>query len=133
MRGYVLYVEDDDFSRRTYADALRKAGLIVQEERSTSHALDVLSGGLPAVILLNLEMPASRISGIEMLVRLRNVPEWALIPVVVLSGLGDVVNPDIMARLNVSTVLSKTLRGDEVARLIGNLLQRQDGETRKTV
>ena len=84
MRGYVLFVEDDDFIRQTYAEDLRKAGLIVQEETSTSHALDVLSRGLPGVILLNLEMPANHISGIEMLVRLRNVPEWAHIPVVVM-------------------------------------------------
>ena len=130
MRGYVLFVEDDDFIRQTYAEDLRKAGLIVQEETSTSHALDVLSSGLPGVILLNLEMPANRISGIEMLVRLRNVPEWAHIPVVVLSKLSDVVNPDVMARLNVSTVLSKTLRSDEVVRLIGDVLQREGGELR---
>jgi CheY-like chemotaxis protein len=130
MRGYVLFVEDDDFIRQTYAEDLRKAGLIVQEERSTSHALDVLSRGLPGVILLNLEMPANRISGIEMLVRLRNVPEWVHIPVVVLSKLSDVVNPDVMARLNVSTVLSKTLRSDEVVRLIGDILQREGREMR---
>jgi CheY-like chemotaxis protein len=128
MRGYVLFVEDDDFIRQTYAEDLRKAGLIVQEERSTSHALDVLSRGLPGVILLNLEMPANHVSGIEMLVRLRNVPEWAHIPVVVLSKLSDVVNPDVMARLNVSTVLSKTLRSDEVVRLIADILQREGGE-----
>ena len=124
MRGYVLFVEDDDFIRQMYAEDLRKAGLIVQEERSTSGALDVLSRGLPGVVLLNLEMPANRISGIEMLVRLRNVPEWAHIPVVVLSKLSDVVNPDVMARLNVSMVLSKTLRSDELVRLIGDILQR---------
>jgi CheY-like chemotaxis protein len=74
-------------------------------------------------------MPAGLMSGIELLVRLRTVPEWARIPVVVLSALGDFVNPDIMARLNVSNVLSKTdIRHDDLVRLIGDILQRQGSE-----
>jgi CheY-like chemotaxis protein len=134
MRGHVLYVEDDDLVRHLYADALRKAGLIVEEERFAGHALDVLTRRLPDVILLDLGMPAGLMSGIEMLVRLRDVPEWAQIPVVVFSGLSDVVNPDIMARLHVSTVLSKTaIRGDELAQLIGAILQQQGGESGRAV
>jgi CheY-like chemotaxis protein len=126
MPGHVLYVEDDDAVRHLYADALREAGLIVHEERFAGHALDTLTRRLPDVILLDLGMPAGLMSGIEMLVRMRDVPEWAQIPVVVFSGLSDVVNPDIMARLNVSNVLSKTsLHGDELALLIGAILQRR--------
>jgi DNA-binding response OmpR family regulator len=129
MRGHVLYVEDDDTVRHLYADALREAGLVVHEERFAGHALDTLTRRLPDVILLDLGMPAGLMSGIEMLLRLRDVPEWAQIPVVVLSGLSDVVNPDIMARLNVSNILSKTaIQGDELARLIGTILRRQSGE-----
>jgi CheY-like chemotaxis protein len=130
MRGHVLYVEDDDAVRNLYADALREAGLIVHEERFAGQALDTLTRRLPDVILLDLGMPAGLMSGIEMLLRLRDVPEWAQIPVIVFSGLSDVVNPDIMARLNVSNVLSKTAtQGEELAQLIGAiLLRRQGGE-----
>jgi CheY-like chemotaxis protein len=108
--------------------------LIVEEERFAAHALDVLTRRLPDVILLDLGMPAGLMSGIEMLVRMRDVPEWAQIPVVVFSGLSDVVNPDIMARLNVSNVLSKTeVRGDELARLIGAICERQAGKSGREV
>jgi len=130
VRGHVLYVEDDDRIRYLYADALREAGLIVHEERFAAHALDVLTRSRPDLILLDLGMPAGLMSGIEMLARLRAVPEWARIPVVVFSALGDLVNPDIMARLNVSNVLSKTgIYGDDLVRLIGDILQRQGGES----
>ena len=130
VRGHVLYVEDDDRIRYLYADALRKAGLIVQEERFAADALDVLTRSRPDLILLDVGMPAGLMSGIEMLVRLRAVPEWARIPVVVFSALGDLLNPDIMVRLNVSNVLSKTgIRGDALVRLIGDILQRQGGES----
>ena len=129
VRGHVLYVEDDDRIRYLYAEALRKAGLIVQEERFAADAFDVLTSSRPDLILLDLGMPAGLMSGIEMLVRLRAVPQWARIPVVVLSALGDFVNPDIMARLNVSNVLSKTdAHGDDLVRLIGDILQRQGGK-----
>jgi CheY-like chemotaxis protein len=125
VRGHVLYVEDDDVIRELYAEELRSTGLIVEEERFAGNALDVLKHRRPDVILLDLGMPPGHMSGIEMLARLRDVPEWAQIPVVVLSGLSDVVNPDIMKRLNVSSVLSKTaVTGDELARLIGAVLQR---------
>ena len=130
VRGHVLYVEDDDGIRYLYADALRKAGLFVQEERFAADAFDVLTSSRPDLILLDLGMPAGLMSGIEMLVRLRAVPQLARIPVVVFSALGDLVNPDIMARLNVSNVLSKTgIRGDDLARLIVDILQRQGGES----
>jgi CheY-like chemotaxis protein len=124
VHGHVLYVEDDDVVRELYAEALRDAGLVVEEQRFAGNALDVLKRRIPDVILLDLGMPAGLMSGIEMLVRMREVPEWAQIPVVVFSGLSDVVNPDIMKRLNVSNVLSKTaVPGDELARLIGAILQ----------
>jgi CheY-like chemotaxis protein len=130
VRGHVLYVEDDDPIRYLYADALRRAGLIVQEQKFAADALDALMRSRPDLILLDLGMPAGLMSGIEMLVRLRTVPEWARIPVVVLSALGDLVNPDIMVRLNVSNVLSKSdIRHDELVRLIGDILQRQGGES----
>jgi CheY-like chemotaxis protein len=130
VRGQVLYVEDDDCIRYLYADALRSAGLIVQEERFAADAFDVLTSSRPDLILLDLGMPAGLMSGIEMLVRLRAVPQWTRIPVVVLSALGDLVNPDVMARLNVSNVLSKTsMHGDDLVRLIGDILQRQGGKS----
>ena len=130
VRGHVLYVEDDDPTRYLYADALRKAGLIVQEQKFAADALDALTRARPDLILLDLGMPAGLMSGIELLVRLRTVPEWARVPVVVLSALGDLVNPDIMGRLNVSNVLSKTdIRRDDLVRLIGDILQRQGSES----
>jgi CheY-like chemotaxis protein len=134
MVGHVLFVEDDDFIRELYADTLRRAGLIVHEERSAREALTGLKRRVPDLILLDLGMPAGFMSGIEMLVRIRDIPQWAHIPVVVLSGLSDVVNPDVMARLNVSTIVSKTaIHGDELARLIGEILQRQNRGTGKVV
>jgi hypothetical protein len=68
-------------------------------------------------------------SGIDMLVQVRDTPELAEIPVVVLSGLTDVINPDVMTHLNVSSVLSKaTTSGDEVVGVVNDILQGDVGE-----
>jgi CheY-like chemotaxis protein len=129
VHGHVLYVEDDDVIRELYAEALRGAGLTVREERCAERALERLACALPDVILLDLGMPTGLMSGMEMLARLRNVAAWARIPVVVLSAFGDVVNPDIMARLNVSNVLSKTgVHGEELARLVGDIVERRSND-----
>jgi CheY-like chemotaxis protein len=134
LRAHVLYIEDDDVIRQLYGDCLREAGLTVQEERSADHALEILGRVHPDVILLDLGMPAGHMSGIEMLARLRDVPDLARIPVVVLSGFVDVVNPDIMARLSVSHVLSKTaVHGSELVRVIADLVQRQGRESDRAV
>jgi CheY-like chemotaxis protein len=123
---HVLYIEDDDVIRQLYGDYLREAGLTVQEERSAERAFEMLAHVCPDVVLLDLGMPPGQMSGVEMLARLREMPDLARIPVVVFSAFGDVINPDIMARLSVSHVLSKTaVHGNELARLIVDLVERQ--------
>lgn len=118
----VLFIEDDDAVRETFATLLREASLTVSEEKFAEDGLRALTRGRPDVILLDLGMPVGHMSGIEMLARLRQVPQWVRIPVVVFSGFGDTVNPDVMARLNVSYLLSKAgVRGNELARLLRDL------------
>jgi CheY-like chemotaxis protein len=134
MRGHVLYIEDDDAIRELFSEVLRGTGLTVDEQPLVEGALETLVRALPDVILLDLGMPDGRMSGIEMLMRLREVVEWASIPVVVFSGFGDVVNPDIMARLNVTHVLAKTaVSGDEVAHLLIEIVQRRASESGEPV
>jgi CheY-like chemotaxis protein len=134
MAGRVLYIEDDDAIRELFSETLQESGLTVVEAPLAEHALEALACAVPDVILLDLGMPDGSMSGIEMLVRLRDVKEWARIPVVVLSGFGDVVNPDIMARLNVAHVLSKTaISGDELAHLIVGIVQRRASESGEPV
>jgi CheY-like chemotaxis protein len=78
----------------------------------------------PNIILLDVGMPPGEISGIEVLARLREDHRWKSLPVVVLSGFGDHLNPDIMARLGVRTVLTKAeVTGSDVARSIDQALK----------
>jgi CheY-like chemotaxis protein len=123
MGRTVLYVEDDDAIRWLFAEALREAGFIVKEEKFAGHALKTLTRYRPDLILLDLGMPPGLMNGIDMLMRLRAIPDWLEIPVVVLSGLTDVVNHDVMANLNVANVLSKgTICGEELVRVVTDVV-----------
>jgi CheY-like chemotaxis protein len=119
----ILYVEDDDPLREVTASELRSAGLSVVEERRASSALKSIAEHHPDLVLLDLGMPHGDISGVDMLARLREEQRWRDLPVVVLSGFGDVINDDVMARLGVRAVLTKTdVTGAEVARQIERIL-----------
>jgi CheY-like chemotaxis protein len=122
----VLYVEDDDNLREIYVDALQDAGFAVRERKLAEEVLDDLAQGTPDVILLDLGMPPGEMSGIELLARVRQDPTWARIPVVVLSGFADIVNPDLLGRLGVSHVFTKTLvRATEVVAVITEIIESQ--------
>lgn len=105
----VLLVEDDDAARSLFEDALRMAGFSVRSVSQAADAFDALRREIPDVILLDLGMPHGTLQGMEMLAQLREIADWRDIPVVILSGFGEVVNRDVTRRLGVSAILGKPL------------------------
>jgi CheY-like chemotaxis protein len=109
-RGWsILLVEDDDVLRALFAEVLDQAGFVVMGVRLAEEALQTLPAQSPDLIVLDLGMPTGTLQGVELLARLREVDRWRNLPVLVLSGYGDVVNPDVMARLRAAAVLTKPL------------------------
>jgi DNA-binding response OmpR family regulator len=106
-------VEDEDLIREWIADGLRTAGYAVRTVAMAEQALPLLRANGVDLIVLDLGMPAGTMQGMELLARLRESDEWKRLPVVILSGYGDLVNRDITDRLGVSAVLSKPLRDIE--------------------
>jgi len=87
-------------------------------------AFESLERRVPDVILLDVGMPLGEIDGGKVLARLREDPRGKRLPVLVLSGFGDHLNPDIMARLGVQVVLMKAeVTGSDVARRIDQALR----------
>lgn len=115
MAPKVLIVEDEPDVRTMLEDALRLDGLSVRAVSRASDTFRALSDAAPDVIVLDLSMPPGTLQGMELLARLRESQGWRDIPVIILSGFGDVVNPDVTRRLGVAAVLAKPLA--EVAEL----------------
>ena len=81
----VLLVEDDPDSREALEALLEMSGRLVRSASNGREAIEQLEKGMrPAVILLDLMMPV--MNGWEFLEHRARRPEWAAIPVVVLSA-----------------------------------------------
>lgn len=80
----VLLVDDDDLQRKIIAKILEGQPYQLLFATSGAEALNVLRTTTPEVILMDVQMPD--IDGIEMTQRLKAVPEFATVPVVMITG-----------------------------------------------
>jgi len=84
-RTSVALVVDDDRSVRMVVErVLSRQGWEVREAENGLSGLESLSESVPDVILLDLAMP--EMDGFEFVARLRGRPEWAQVPVVVVTS-----------------------------------------------
>jgi CheY-like chemotaxis protein len=83
----VLIVEDDHVLSLVLKGRLEKEGVEVKQAFNGKEALDYLRTDTPDLILLDLIMP--QMSGFEFLESIRSDPQYSLIPVVVISNLGQ--------------------------------------------
>jgi CheY-like chemotaxis protein len=118
----ILVVEDDRFLRRACEASLQQRGFIVKTAIDGEVGLQMAKDSSPDLVLLDLLMP--KVSGIEVLTRLRADPATAAIPVVILSNSSREEDKAHAARLGavgyyVKANLSLRALGDEVARLVG--------------
>ena len=105
----VLIVEDEDNLRSLFVSSVTDAGYAVSDVRLAADALDIIRKKAPDLILLDAVMPAGQMSGMELLARLRENEAWANLPVIIVSGIGDLINRDAATRLGVKAVLAKPI------------------------
>ena len=108
-RPLVLIVEDEPVIRSLLSGALNEAELDVVTVDMAQHALAAVNANHPDLVLLDLGMPRGTMQGMDFLVLLRETDDWKALPVLILSGYGDIVNRDVTARLGVRAVLSKPI------------------------
>ena len=87
MNVKILIIEDDKFLSLILKGRLEKEGFKVFQAFDGNEALEILTKDIPDMILLDLIMP--NMSGFEFLEVLRSDPQYASIPVVVVSNLGQ--------------------------------------------
>jgi DNA-binding response OmpR family regulator len=83
----VLLIEDDELAADMYRLALVAAGRVVVIGRDGEEGLRLASDVHPDFIVLDLRLP--KLSGLEVLSRLRGNPKTSDIPVIILSNVGD--------------------------------------------
>lgn len=85
--NHVLVVEDEDFLVRALKDNLISEGHTVAVAMDGEAVFDELKKKKPSIILLDLLLPKK--NGFDVLKEIRQSPEWQLIPVIILSNLGE--------------------------------------------
>lgn len=115
----ILVVEDDGDLRELITWMLVRAGYRVAEAADGVEALALLEGdsGFPDLVLLDLMMP--RLSGIELLQRLRARSATKTLPVVVVSAIADRAVPP-----GAHAYLQKPVSRDELLEAVHEALQR---------
>ena len=130
----ILVVDDEAAFRHMMSTAIRKQGLTVREADSGEGALELMRTELPDLVFLDLRLaPASAhvelLDGIETLRAIRN--EFGDVPVVLVTGYGDVQSAVRAMKLGALDFLSKPVDLDEIRRILGEALgldEDRDGE-----
>jgi cyclic di-GMP phosphodiesterase len=86
-RGTVLVVEDEPMNAELVSRLLIEDGFAVEVVRDGASALAAVALRPPDVVLLDWMLP--RVTGIEVCERLKRDPNTRLIPIVMLTGLGE--------------------------------------------
>ena len=120
----VLVVEDDAFVRSVLEEALRFEGLDVLACGHAMPALQALQASKPQLALVDLALP--RISGVELIRRIRELPEGHRLPIVLMTAHaadGDLREASL-GRLDVAEVITKPFSIFHVVERVRDLLER---------
>ena len=85
--NYILIVEDEEFLLRALKDNLEGEGYKIGIASDGDEAIKQIEEKKPDLILLDILMPKR--DGFFVLEAIKSNPKWKLIPVIILSNLGD--------------------------------------------
>lgn len=113
---YILVVEDDPDLRLVHGEVLEEAGHVVRAAADGLEALELIErDGPPVVIVLDLRMP--RMSGWDLVDRLRARAEWRDIALVVVAAHYQI--REEATALRAKAWLHKPVSIDDLARVVG--------------
>jgi chemosensory pili system protein ChpA (sensor histidine kinase/response regulator) len=117
----VLVVDDSISIRRTLEQTLTRAGFEVEMARDGIEALDRMLVSTPRVVVLDIEMP--RLDGYELLTILRGTPQFADVPVVMLTSRAAEKHREHALQLGARAYLVKPCPQDTLIATVRGLLE----------
>jgi two-component system chemotaxis response regulator CheY len=109
----VLVVEDSSTMRQLICMALRKIeGIVLVEAADGKDALNKLTEITPDLLLTDLNMP--ELDGFALIQEVRSRPQFAKLPIMVLTTAGALQDQERAKALGVSGYVTKPIRPDEI-------------------
>jgi chemotaxis protein histidine kinase CheA/ActR/RegA family two-component response regulator len=118
-RTRVLVVDDAWSVRRSMQQLLEDAGYDVAVAADGFEALERLRAKVPAVVLTDLEMP--NLNGLELARRMQEIPQWAAIPVVMITSRTSAKHREEGLKAGVDVYLTKPYQDADLLAQVRNL------------
>jgi two-component system chemotaxis response regulator CheY len=121
MAQRVLVVDDSATMVLSLKTALGMNGFEVETASNGQEALNKLKSGIkPNLILTDINMPI--MGGMELIGKVRAIPEFRFVPILTLTTEGDTAKRDEGKRLGATGWLVKPVSGDDLVRVIRKVL-----------
>lgn len=121
MAQRVLVVDDSATMVLRLKTALGMNGFEVETASNGQEALNKLKSGIkPNLILTDINMPI--MGGMELIGKVRAIPEFRFVPILTLTTEGDTTKRDEGKRLGATGWLVKPVSGDDLVRVIRKVL-----------
>lgn len=119
-KAKILVVDDEPNNQRILTYTLNKAGYESTALADGENALRWLEVNTPDLAILDVSMPG--MDGITLLEHIRTMPQFARLPVIVLTGSGDDDERLRAERLGIQAFLTKPASSKTVLEVVGSLL-----------
>ncbi len=120
MGRHVLLIEDEPNIIEAIRFLLTRDGWEVDTHSEGSDAVDVIQQAKPDLVILDLMLPGK--SGLDILRDLREIPELATLPVLMLTARGQSRDRDMAEKAGVSRFMTKPFSNAEVLTAVRDLL-----------
>jgi len=117
----ILVADDEVHILHVVSLKLRNAGYEVITAQDGREALELSQTELPDLIITDYQMP--HLSGIELCLRLKQLPATRDIPAIMLTARGFTLDPDAMQATGIETCLNKPFSPREVLKIVDRVLQ----------
>lgn len=121
---HVLLIEDELNIAEAIRFILMRAGWTVSIREDGAEALSAIDALMPDAVILDLMLPGR--SGIEILTLLRARPEYAALPVLMLTARGQARDREAAERAGVSAFLPKPFSNAEVLDVLNRIVARAE-------
>lgn len=123
-RIHILIIDDDEVSRRLYGSLLGKAGYEVIYSPDSIQGRELARRFHPDLILMDIKMPLE--SGIDASSRLKEEPEPANIPIVLLTNADLALEAEKWVKeLWIADYIQKGVDNEEFIRRIKNIIDKK--------